>query len=237
MPTLLHIETSTEICSVALSSEDKIISFRESAKGNEHAALIATYISETLQETGYKFKDIDSIIIGKGPGSYTGLRIGVSTAKGLAYALEKPLIGISPLQAMAKQAATLIKKQIESQNQNILFCPMTDAGRMEVYAGLYDIYGHEIRKVSADIVDTNTYAEYLQNYTIYFAGNGCTKCKPTLSSFPNALFLEDLRPSARYMLPLALEAYKEENFENIAYFEPFYLKDFIAGKARVKGLY
>lgn len=231
MPILLHIETSTDICSIALSQDDRILSVRESKGKNEHASMLATYISEVSCEANIPLNKINAVVVGKGPGSYTGLRIGVSTAKGLCYAIGKPLIAISPLQAMASIVA---KDCIESKNT--LFCPMIDAGRMEVYAAVYDGNMKEIRAVQADIVDLTIYAEYLNTYKMIFMGNGSDKCKELLSSFENAVFFDEVRNSATHMLDLALIAYKNKDFVNLAYFEPFYLKDFIAGKSIVKGL-
>lgn len=233
MAIILSIETSTRNCSVALSDNGQLLSFREADQGNEHAARIAVFVDEVLREAGKRCPDIEAVAVGEGPGSYTGLRIGVSMAKGLAYSLERPLIAVSPLQAMAMAAAD---KNRQEGGQDAFFCPMTDAGRMEVYAALYDGEGHEVRPIAADIVDADTYADYLRRKTVVFCGDGCGKCRPVLQAAPQALFYEDIRPSARYMPVLASRAYELGKFEDVAYFEPFYLKDFVAGKPHVKGL-
>ncbi len=234
MALILSIETSTRNCSVALSDNEHLLSLRESDQGNEHAARIAVFVDEVLRENGKRCADIEAVAVGSGPGSYTGLRIGVSTAKGLAYSLDCPLIAVNPLQAMALAAAE--KSRQDGCGTNALFCAMTDAGRMEVYAALYDGSGMEVRQVAADIVDEHTYAEYLRKGDLFFCGDGCGKCRPVLQSMPNVRFYEDIRPSARYMPVWASRAYVRKAFEDVAYFEPFYLKDFIAGKPHVKGL-
>lgn len=233
MAIILNIETSTRNCSVALSDGGRLLALRET-EGNEHAARIALFVDEVLQEAGRQCSDIEAVAVSAGPGSYTGLRIGVSMAKGLAYSLDCPLISVSPLQAMALAAAS--KTAEDSALGNALFCPMIDAGRMEVYAALYNREGTEIRGISADIVDADTYADYLRQCPVVFCGNGCGKCRSVLQSYPTARFDEEIRPSARYMPVLAKRAYEQKKFEDVAYFEPFYLKDFIAGKPHVKGL-
>lgn len=233
MAIILSIETSTRNCSVALSNNESLLSLRET-EGNEHAARIALFVDEVLRDAGKQCPDIEAVAVSAGPGSYTGLRIGVSMAKGLAYSLDCPLISVNPLQAMAVAAAAKTAK--DAALQNALFCPMTDAGRMEVYAALYDREGKEVREVAADIVDAATYAAYLRKQPVVFCGNGCGKCRSVLQADSNAYFDEEILPSARYMPVLASDAYARKRFEDVAYFEPFYLKDFIAGKPHVKGL-
>lgn len=227
MPILLHIETSTSYCSVALSKEKEILSARVSEPQNEHAALLTTFIQDCVRDAGMELAQLDAIVVGKGPGSYTGLRIGVSSAKGLAYALDKPLIAVCPLHAMATQ--------MQKTHPGLPFyCAMTDAGRMEVYAGIF--HDADIcREVSAEIVDSHTYAEFLERGKVCFGGNGLDKCKPLLNH-PHAIFSEISHPRAEYMTDLALAAFHQRQFVDTAYFEPFYLKDFIAGKPHVKGL-
>lgn len=234
MAIILNIDTSTRNCSVALSDNDRLLSLRESDQGNEHAAQIAVFVDEVLRDAEKRCPDIEAVAVSAGPGSYTGLRIGVSMAKGLAYSLDCPLISVSPLQAMALAAASGTAE--DATLGDALFCPMTDAGRMEVYAALYDREGKEVRGVSADIVDADTYADYLRQRPVVFCGNGCGKCRSVLQTYPNARFDETISPSARYMPALANRAYEQKKFEDVAYFEPFYLKDFIAGKPHVKGL-
>lgn len=220
---------------MALSSRDRLIASREAEQGNEHAARIAVFVSEVLKEAGLECRDLDAIAIGKGPGSYTGLRIGVSTAKGLAYALSKPLLAVSPLQAMASAAVRFLKEE-NSLPADALFCPMTDAGRMEVYSAFYDRDLRVVRAVAADIVKEGSYSEYLRKAPVYFLGDGSEKCREVLGKESSARFLSGFVPSARYMPYLVWKAFEEKKFEDVAYFEPFYLKDFIAGKPHVKGL-
>lgn len=235
MAVILSIETSTKVCSVALARDGQVIAWRESEQGNEHAAKIAIFISEVLTETGLSCQQLDAVAIGEGPGSYTGLRIGVSTAKGLAYALHVPLIAVSPLQAMAFRSLELARDR-EDFCEGMLFCPMTDAGRMEVYSAFYDTQNNKVRDVAADIVDEISYKEVLAGHKVVFCGDGSAKCMEILGESANAVFMPDVRPSSRYMAPLAESLYKNGQFVDVAYFEPFYLKDFIAAKSHVKGL-
>lgn len=235
MSFVLCIETSTSNCSVALSKEGALAAFREEAIGNEHAAKAAVFIEEVLREAGVAYADLDAVAVGKGPGSYTGLRIGVATAKGIAYALGKPLLAISPLQAMASRAIRELEEKGELRPE-ALFCPMADAGRMEVYSAVYDADLQEVRAVEAEIIQEGAYAALLDGHPVYFMGEGASKCRDVLGGSRSARFLEHIRPSACNMPYLAWKAFKEKAFEDIAYFEPFYLKDFIAGKPHVKGL-
>jgi tRNA threonylcarbamoyladenosine biosynthesis protein TsaB len=173
--------------------------------------------------------------VSKGPGSYTGLRIGVSTAKGLCYSLDKPLISVNTLQAMAWGMSTLYS-QTPDCVKDILFCPMIDARRMEVYVAFYNQNNEEIRATSADIIDEYSYTDILAKQQVIFGGNGSDKCRDILDSYPHASFLNNFQPSAKYMISLAEDRFKKSEFEHTAYFEPFYLKDFVAGKPKVKGL-
>jgi tRNA threonylcarbamoyladenosine biosynthesis protein TsaB len=188
-----------------------------------------------MKESEITLNEIDAVAISKGPGSYTGLRIGVSTAKGLCFALDKPLISIGTLQSMAYGLSK--NQEIQKYEKNILFCPMIDARRMEVYAAVYDIDNKEIREVGADIIDEHSFNAYLYNSKVIFFGDGAAKCKKALSGHPNAIFYDDILPSSSNMATLAEHKFIEKQFEDLAYFEPFYLKDFIAGIPKVKGLY
>lgn len=232
MGLILTIETATEVCSIALANDGQLISLRETNKGNSHSANVAVFIDEVLKEAKKTPTDLDAVAVSKGPGSYTGLRIGVSSAKGLSYGLGIPLISIETLKAMTY--GVLNNNIID---KNALFCPMIDARRMEVYSAFYNANLLQIRDVQADIIDETTYLEYLEKHSIYFFGNGSEKCKDILFQHPNAHFIEDIQLSSIYMIELAEEKYKQQEFENTAYFEPFYLKDFIAAKPVVKGLY
>ncbi len=235
MASILCIETSTANCSVALSRNEEILSERQSCAGNDHAAKIAVFIDEVLREAALRPEDLDAVAVGKGPGSYTGLRIGVATAKGLAYALQKPLLSVSPLQAMAWEAVSRLRKT-DDVPAEALFCPMTDAGRMEVYCAFYNLACEEVRGVQADIVEAGCYDAYLAGHPVFFLGNGAEKCKTVLGVEPHARFMDGITPNAPSMAALAQQAFRDGRFEDTAYFEPFYLKDFKAGKPHVKGL-
>lgn len=234
MSIILNIESSAQICSVVLSDRGEIIASRKSHIANEHAYRITNFVSEVILEANLIFKQIDAIAVSKGPGSYTGLRIGVSTVKGLCFAIDRPLIAISPLKAMANFIVE--KNELYSFKADDLFCAMADAGRMEVYAGLYNLKGEEVREVRADIVDTDTYKEFTDRHRVFFFGNGSEKCKEVIDSAQNAIFIDNIVADAEYMPLLAHKAYDNKEFEDLAYFEPFYLKDFIAAKSVVKGL-
>jgi len=219
---ILNIETTTKACSVSLAKEGKTISLCESVEGAySHSKLLTVYIQKLFTESKYVLKDIDAVAVSKGPGSYTGLRIGVSAAKGIAYGLNIPLISINTLKAMAHTAAS------GNDNPYSLFCPMTDARRLEVYAAIFDSENNLVRKTGADIIDENSYMEYLSTQKMYFFGDGAAKCK-NIITHENAVFIDDIFPSAKDLSVLSFEKFKNNDFENTAYFEPFYLKDFVA---------
>jgi len=229
---ILNIETSTRVCSVALAIDGKVSSIRESRVKNAHAESITIFSQEVIKESNFKFDDLDAIAVSKGPGSYTGLRIGVSTAKGFCYALNIPLIAISTLKALAFG----MKKNAIDNDKNYFFCPMIDARRMEVYTAIFNHQLDEINKTEAVIVDENSFSDLIAKKRIYFAGDGAEKCKTILEQNANTLFLDDFRASAAFLCELAEQKFKLQSFENVAYFEPFYLKDFVAGVPKVKGL-
>lgn len=226
---LLNIETSTNVCSVALTENEKLLSLKEDKGNRNHSTLITILIQEIIKEHDLYFKNIDAVAVSKGPGSYTGLRIGVSTAKGLCYALSRPLIGVNTLQAMAhsmsKNFSNYFSQDLDSEK--LLFCPMIDAKRMEVYNAFYDIRNKAVRDTAADIINENSFKDILENYVVIFFGDGSKKCKPLLSKYSNALFVDDIYPSASAIGFLALQAFNKKCFEEIAYFEPFYLKEFV----------
>jgi tRNA threonylcarbamoyladenosine biosynthesis protein TsaB len=236
-PLILHIETATDICSVALSQGDSQLSLVESDQERSHATLLNTFIRRAVSDAGKDLKDLDAVAVSKGPGSYTGLRIGVSTAKGLAYALNLPLLASGTLENMAHGALSnhVISNLASASGDALLLCPMLDARRMEVYTGFYTTDRRVFRKVSADIIDTKSYQEILESHPVCFFGNGADKCKAILEH-PNAHFIDDINPSAASMIVPVLERYKQEQFEDIAYFEPFYLKDFVATVPKKKVL-
>ncbi len=228
-PLILHIETATDICSVALSEGDQQLSLVESGQERSHARLLNIFIRQAVAEAGKEFKDLDAIAVSKGPGSYTGLRIGVSTAKGLAYALEIPLLASGTLENMASGAVshTAVRELITIHGELLLLCPMLDARRMEVYAGFYTLKSKLFREVSADIIDEESYRKILESHQVCFFGNGADKCK-TVLDHPFAHFIDGINPSSASMIPPILKKYQLKQFEDVAYFEPFYLKDFIA---------
>ncbi len=232
MALILNIETSTKSCSVAIGQKGQVIANKETYAENSHSSILTTFIKDVFKKTQFEFHDLDAIAISKGPGSYTGLRIGVSTAKGLCYALDKPLISINTLKAMAYGITT----NYESINEaSVFFCPMIDARRMEVYSAIYDINNNEIRKTKAEIITKNSFSDILNKHKMIFFGNGADKCKSMVSN-KNALFIDDISASAVNMITLAENKFLKKTFEDIAYFEPFYLKDFIPGKPKIKGL-
>ena len=228
-PLILHIETATDICSVALSEGDLQLSLVESGQERSHASLLNSFIRQAIAQAGKELKDLDGIAVSKGPGSYTGLRIGVSTAKGLAYALEIPLLASGTLENMASASAShaAVRELITIHGDQLLLCPMLDARRMEVYAGFYTLKSSIFREVSADIIDEGSYQEILESHQVCFFGNGADKCKAVLNH-PSAHFIDGINPSASSMITPILQKYKLKRFEDVAYFEPFYLKDFIA---------
>ncbi len=219
--TILNIETSTNICSVALSRDGKCLFSRINAEGMNHATMLSPFIAEALQAAESLQLKLDAVAVSGGPGSYTGLRIGVSTAKGLAYGFNIPLIALSTLQIITQMAV----KTIDSPDKKSLFCAMIDARRMEVYAAFYNLEGILVRAIAADIIDEQSYTELLDNHTVYCFGNGAAKCSDTIQH-PNAHFIADCIPTAENMIQLAEAAFYASNFVDTAYYEPFYLKEF-----------
>lgn len=229
MATILCIETSTTVCSVAICQDGKVLFLQEISNGYVHAEKLLPFISDVINESGIRKKDIQAVAVSSGPGSYTGLRIGVSTAKGLCYALDLPLISVSTLQALAWKVKDDVSK-LAKQNQPILFCPMIDARRMEVYTALYDGNLQEVMKVSATILDRETFSDYFKEHRIYFTGDGAEKCRSIFAEQNHAEFDLQSAASASTMCELAEIAYNAGRFENLALFEPFYLKEYKSGK-------
>lgn len=226
MSKLLLIESGTNVCSVAFAVGGKVVGLKESADEKAHASLLTVFIDQLTKETGINILQLDAVVVSKGPGSYTGLRIGVSAAKGICYAAEKPLISISSLDSMVFGATMLYKSMIE-ENHIDYYCPMIDARRMEVYTALYDNAYNKIKEIEAQVIDETTFKGDLKDKKILFFGNGAIKCKTTINHH-NAFFTDDFLPSAQFMIPMALKAFSNHTFEDIAYFEPYYLKDFVA---------
>lgn len=231
MATLLNIETSTSVCSVALTHEGQVIFRRENYEGPSHASCLGGYVKESIDMAKHYGFKLDAVAVSCGPGSYTGLRIGVSMAKGLCFGLGIPLIGINTLEIMTCHVMFR-----EKYPENTLFCPMIDARRMEVYSAIYDLSLNPVKPVSADIIEADTYENFLREQSVLFFGNGAAKCRSVLTN-PKALFLDkDINPLASDMLALAEKAFRERDFKDVAYFEPFYLKEFVATKPKHKVL-
>ncbi len=237
MANILNIETATRVCSVALSVDGNVVALQESKSRNSHAEQITLFSEQVIYQAGMSFRDLDAVAISKGPGSYTGLRIGVSTAKGFCYSLDIPLIAVGTLPALAQG---MIGKITEEGNhpEDFLYCPMIDARRMEVYTALYDHQLMEVKQVEAEVITENSFARWFrEGKKILFLGDGALKCKPLLSANPGAVFTEqEFLPSAAFMAYLTEARFQNQEFEDVAYFEPFYLKDFVPGIPKVKGL-
>lgn len=233
MALILSIETGTDICSVALANDGELMALRESDEGRDHAKKVALFVDELLRETGVQPSDLDAIAVGKGPGSYTGLRIGVSFAKGMCYALDIPLIAIGSLDALTEVAREDYDAGIldieEEEWANAKLCPLVDARRMEVYAEVFDNEGKALTDVVAEVVTEESFKEWRKDKFVIF-GNGAKKCTELLS---DAIFV-DIAPSARGIVRLAEESFKAQKFEDLAYFEPFYLKEFLVIPSKKK---
>ena len=222
MSCILNIETSTDVCSVAVSQDGICIFNKEDNKGPNHAVSLGVFVDEALAYIDNRDIKLDAVAVSCGPGSYTGLRIGVSMAKGICYGSGVKLISVPTLELLA--VPVLLEHDIE---EGSLLCPMLDARRMEVYSGIYDRALKEVRTVQEDIFDGDTYSSYLDKSKMYFFGNGACKCRDAINN-PNAMLIKGVKPLARYMFPLAEKRMTEERFEDVAYFVPFYLKDFVA---------
>lgn len=222
MSCILNIETSTNVCSVAVSLGGVCLYKKEDHSGPNHAVALGVFVDEALSFVDSRAIPLDAVAVSCGPGSYTGLRIGVSMAKGICYGRGIKLIGVPTLELLA--VPVLLHHEIED---NALLCPMLDARRMEVYAGIYDKSLKEVRPVQADVVDGETYKEYLDKGKVYFFGNGACKCVEAINH-PNAVLIKGIEPLAENMFPLAEKRMAAERFEDVAYFVPFYLKDFVA---------
>lgn len=226
MSCIINIETSTNVCSLTVSQDGADIFTREDHSGPNHAVKLGEFVDEGLSFADSHAIPVDAVAVSCGPGSYTGLRIGVSMAKGICYGRGIKLIAVPTLELMA--VPILLHHEIE---EDALLCPMIDARRMEVYSAIYDRHLHEVRKVQADVVDADTYKEYLDIRPVYFFGNGAKKCMEIINH-PNAHLIEDIEPLSKFMYPLAEKRIAEEKFEDVAYFVPFYLKDFVAKTPR-----
>ena len=223
MSCILHIETSTSVCSVAVSEDGKVIFDKADRTGNNHAEALGSFVDEAMSFADSHAIPLDAVAVSGGPGSYTGLRIGVSMAKGVCYALDIPLISVSTLELMCVP----VLLRYDDIEENALLCPMIDARRMEVYASLYDRALKPVRDIQADVVDSDTYRKWLDERPVYFFGNGAAKCIETINH-PNAHLIDGIEPLAKWMMPLAEKKMLNNIHEDVAYYVPFYLKDFVA---------
>ena len=227
---VLCIETATNLCSVALCSSEGVISLKESTENKSHASMLTVFIDELLKENGIRAGELEAVAVGKGPGSYTGLRIGVSVAKGIAYAASLPLIGIETTLTMFWGMSSRIQN-ITNDMRNTLLCPMIDARRMEVYDAIYDVHGRTFREITAEIISQSSFEHIPESKRIIFFGDGSAKCKEHIKR-KNVYFAEDFRISASQMQKPVYQALNKNHVEDVAYFEPFYLKDFITSLPR-----
>ncbi|MFT3737174.1 MAG: tRNA (adenosine(37)-N6)-threonylcarbamoyltransferase complex dimerization subunit type 1 TsaB [Breznakibacter sp.] len=227
MALILLMDTSTPVCSVALAENSQMVHHIEVYESFSHASQLTVLIQQLFGNNGVSFDQIDAVAVSCGPGSYTGLRIGTSTAKGLCYALGKPLIAIGSLDVLAWPVVSSIKEG------NRLFCPMIDARRMEVYTAMFSSQMDKIMDVSAQVITENSFTDELEQGEVYFFGDGAPKCKQVITH-RNAIFIDDQFPLAMNMAEMAYNAYSQQKFEDVAYFEPFYLKDFVATVAKNK---
>lgn len=241
MAYILHLETSTKVCSVALSCDGELVACHEEASVSySHSRLLTVFIERVMKEANLNMTMLSAVAVSMGPGSYTGLRIGVSTAKGLCYGLDIPLIAVSTLHAMAihcKDTLCQRKDIVPPASLEAIYCPMIDARRMEVYTGLFNHHTLKpINDIEAVIIEPDSFSEILDEHKVLFFGDGAAKCAGVITR-NNAIFIDDINPSAKGMIAPATAKYIEGAFEDLAYFEPFYLKDFVAGKPKVKGLF
>lgn len=227
MACILHIETSTKVCSVAVSEDGKVIFEKADLQGPSHAVSCGVFVDEALSFAESHAIPLDAVAVSEGPGSYTGLRIGVSTAKGVCYGRRVPLLSVPTLQLLCVPVL-LFHEELPDE---CLFVPMIDARRMEVYAAVYSRALKEVRGIQPDIVDADTYREYLDRGPVCFFGDGAMKCQKVINH-PNAIFLPGINPLAKYMHPLAERMFFQNDTKDVAYFEPFYLKEFVATKSR-----
>lgn len=228
MALILNIDTTTNVCSAALAQDGKTIDIRESDE-QHHSQLLGVYVDELLKKHKINASDLSAVAVSMGPGSYTGLRIGVSLAKGLCFGADIPLIAVDTLRGLALSVA-------EQTERNSLLCPMLDARRMEVYTAMYQRNGDNVFHTRAEIITPESFAAYINSQPVYFMGNGSDKIHDILTPHANVHFIPGIKTSAAYMAPLAEKLFQENKFEDVAYFEPFYLKDFIATTPKHKVL-
>ncbi|WP_108246272.1 tRNA (adenosine(37)-N6)-threonylcarbamoyltransferase complex dimerization subunit type 1 TsaB [Muricauda brasiliensis] len=225
MATILHLETATTNCSVSIAKDGEMLVLKENNAANySHSEQLHVFIKEALEEASLSFSDLDAVAISKGPGSYTGLRIGVSSAKGLCFSLDIPLISVPTLQSMAHQVDI---------KPGELVIPVLDARRMEVYSCVYNASYKEVRETRAEIIEEASFSEFVSDSKVYIIGSGAEKIRGVLEH-PNFIFNESVVPSAKDMIQIALQKYQSNEFEDVAYFEPYYLKDFVLQQKKKK---
>lgn len=227
MSCILSIETSTDVCSVAVSQDGACIYYDEDCSGPNHAEKLGVFLDQAMSFADSHAIPLDAVAVSSGPGSYTGLRIGVSTAKGVCFGMDLKLLSVPTLELLCVPVL-LTHDELEP---DAMLCPMIDARRMEVYAAIYDRSLRTVRETGADVVTADTYKEYLDRGPVYFFGNGAAKCMDVISH-PNARLIEGIRPQAKWMFPLAERRVARGEYEDVAYFVPYYLKDFVGKKPK-----
>ena len=232
---ILCLETATPSCSVALVHNGEVLACEEDPKGQNHSEKITLFIDSVMKKAGISYNQLDAVAVSMGPGSYTGLRIGVSTAKGICYAVSKPLIAVETLEAMAYGGSAVISSE-RSERRNLLLIPAIDARRMEVYAAIFDENVNKIKDTEAVIIDGNSFADLKKDHHIYLFGDGADKCAEIFANDDKITVIKDFYCSAKYMNTIAQQKFNNSDFVDVAYFEPFYLKDFVPGTPTVKGL-
>jgi universal bacterial protein YeaZ len=239
---ILCLETATPSCSVALVHNGEVLACEEDPKGQNHSEKITLFIDSVMKKAGVSYSQLDAVAVSMGPGSYTGLRIGVSTAKGICYAVSKPLIAVETLHAMAFGGLSVISSEVEkspaknSFGNHPILIPMIDARRMEVYAAIFDENVNKIKDTEAVIIDENSFSELKKDHHLYLFGDGADKCAETFANDDKITVIKDFYCSAKYMNTIAQQKFNNSEFVDVAYFEPFYLKDFVPGTPTVKGL-
>ncbi|MFP4664096.1 MAG: tRNA (adenosine(37)-N6)-threonylcarbamoyltransferase complex dimerization subunit type 1 TsaB [Bacteroidales bacterium] len=227
MPVILHIETSGKTCSVALSEEENVLMEKTIREDRSHAKSLTIMIQEMMKSADMAFSRLDAVAVSAGPGSYTGLRIGVSVAKAICFASDIPLIAVPTLEILLKHLFHHVNESGLPVDKADYFVPMIDARRMEVYQVVFDRNGNLVENVAAKIIDETAYSHLLEEHYLVFFGNGAGKCQDIIRH-QNALFISDIEPEAKFMTEIALEKYRSKAFEDTAYYEPFYLKSFQA---------
>ena len=235
---ILCLETATPSCSVALVHNGEVLACEEDPKGQNHSEKITLFIDSVMKKAGISYDQLDAVAVSMGPGSYTGLRIGVSTAKGICYAVSKPLIAVETLHAMAFGGLSVVSGRfLRSQSSvEMTLVPMIDARRMEVYAAIFDENVNKIKDTEAVIIDENSFADLKKDHHLYLFGDGADKCAELFANDDKITVIKDFYCSAKYMNTIAQQKFNNSEFVDVAYFEPFYLKDFVPGTPTVKGL-